>query len=110
MISLDPNKVRFFYLRDKNKFPVACVASTTFTTASGSYVAFAVSTHNPHDRYCRDCGKQLAKARLIDQECMLTEAGPGAHTRISQRIADNKCQPIRTREAAADWLRQKSVG
>jgi len=108
-MKIDPDKIRFFYLRDKHKFPVACVATSVVTTPGGQYIAFSVATHNPADTYDKQYGRLLAKSRLISQECMVVAADAGAKVRVIERIADNKHLPVRTRAAASNWLFWKKL-
>ena len=103
-MKIDPDKIRFFYLRDAKKFPVACVATSVVTTPGGQYIAFSVATHNPADDYDKQYGRLLAKSRLISQECMVVAADAGAKTRVIERIAENPYLPARTRSAASGWL------
>ncbi len=61
--------MRWFYLRDKNRNPVACVASERYTSFKGTdhereCVAFAVSAHNPKDQYNKSMAREVAIGRL----------------------------------------------
>ena len=104
MTLVDYSKIRYFYLRNRKHFPVACVASAPVTFRGQSYLAFAVSTHNPKDTYDKYYGRVQARIRLLQSQVMVVPAGVGARAKITQRIAENEHLPIRTREAAKYWL------
>ena len=102
------NDYKIFFLRDRNKFPVACVASRLVATPACFFVAFSVATHNPSDTFSRARGREVAIGRLEQDICSVVVAGPGAKARIIERISLNKYAPIRTREAASYWLWRKA--
>ena len=52
--------MRHFFLRDRSKFPVACVASEM----KDDIVRFSLSIHNPMDIYSRSRGRMIAIERL----------------------------------------------
>lgn len=49
-----------FWLRDRNRKPVTCVA----TQLEGRTLKYALATHNPHDKFNRATGRQKAVGRL----------------------------------------------
>lgn len=53
--------VRVFYIRDSNKFPVACVA---YTQVTADEVAYGLSIHNPKDSFNKVLGRSIAIGRL----------------------------------------------
>lgn len=99
--------MKVWYLRDKNKRPVACVASNLNPTEET--VEFAVSTHNPIDPFKRSIGRELAIGRLYSGVTQSVEMGPGVMTRIMDVIRSEPWQyPQRARDAAWLWLRDQA--
>ena len=54
------DEVRVTYLRDKKKFPVACVASKPVD----KNVVFSLATWNPLDKFEKKTGRDMAAERL----------------------------------------------
>jgi len=52
---------KFVYIRDKKRFPMACVAFTN----GGDKVSFGVSVFNPTDTFKRSVGRDLALGRMV---------------------------------------------
>jgi hypothetical protein len=99
-------EVTFFFLRDKKKFPVACVAYTYDEKARK--IKFGVSTHNPLDEYDKQFGKILAAGRML-----VAPTYENIHGHIKWNIiatvamgAEGKPSPFpsRTKEAATAWV------
>jgi hypothetical protein len=111
-------KHRFFYLRDKDKFPVACVASITNNT---DRVQFALSIHNPRDIFDKTRAKEIALDRLRMGKTtgeVEFDPRPGIKTRIMGVIAttefmNHRAKPMRipdrVRRAAREWLLERGV-
>lgn len=99
MTSATKPEVRFFYLRDEARMPVACVASVADTD---TIVRYAVATHNPLDHYNRELARALAFYRLHTQPCHVSGITPdtNVHETIVCAIADDTKMPTRTRAAA----------
>lgn len=97
--------MRLFYLRDTNKFPVACVISERFKDYR---VRFAVSTHNPVDRYSKLDARNVAAIRLLTGKHWETPIiTPRGATKVGvvSIIADpDNNFPLRARAAAKLWL------
>lgn len=97
--------MRWFYLKDENKFPVACVASELM----GDAVLFAISTYNPLDRFDREMARKVATGRLASKKVL--GIVPANEQRIKERIvkaiAGNDQIPARTVRAAKYWLSQR---
>lgn len=64
----ESNKVRIFFLRNENKFPVACIASTIEQVVDGAIVRYAISTHNPKDPYDKKLARSMALERLAKKK------------------------------------------
>jgi hypothetical protein len=56
--------MRVFFVRNKNKFPVACVASEVTKKGDTEIVRFSMSSYNPKDTFDRERAKEIAKHRL----------------------------------------------
>lgn len=59
--------MRVFYLRDRNQFPVACVASEKVTKGEETVVNFSLSALNPKDvkDFEKKRGRDIAEGRLV---------------------------------------------
>lgn len=98
--------MRWFYLKDENKFPVACVASEL----DEDQVKFAVSTHNPLDPFNREMARKVAIGRLTHNKLVgKVPAVPGIKERIVSQIAMDEKLPTRTVKAANYWLEQRKT-
>ncbi len=96
--------MRWFYLKDENKFPVACVASEL----DEDKVRFAVSTHNPLDPFNREMARRIAIGRLTHRKFTgEVSATPGIKEKIVSYIAQDEKLPTRTVRAANYWLNQR---
>jgi hypothetical protein len=119
--------VRHFYLRDAQKFPVACVASKVLELVGEgdarrpSRIAFAVSARNPKDTFSRDMARYVAYGRLqmgLVAEVNVEE-GQNVKRLILEKIANEPVKlkgsrdPMfmkqRVRNAAKLWLDSHSV-
>lgn len=96
--------MRIFYLRNSSKFPVACVISER----RGDKIQFAVSTHNPVDRYSRFDARGEACIKILTKDFAEVYIVPGrgeTKKSIVKFIADpSNGYPFRTQEAARLWL------
>lgn len=99
------DKVRIFYLRDKHKFPVACVASTV----QNSVLNFAISVHNPLDTYSKKIARKIAETRLAHPgylsgtiECLDQKQ---AKQTLVNAIRSQKNWPTKAVAAAKLWLK-----
>lgn len=99
MTSATKPEVRFFYLRNEERTPVACVASVA---DSDTVHRYAVSTWNPLDHYNRELARALAFYRLHTQPSHVSGLTPetNIHEVIVCAIADDSHMPTRTRSAA----------
>ncbi len=66
------SKMRFFFVRDEKRFPVACVAyqeavqSDPFDTSEKvNVIHYAFSVHNPADLYDRKRARHIAEQRFL---------------------------------------------
>lgn len=102
---------KIFYLKDEHGHKVACVASKL---VGGIQVQFAVSTHNPIDKFNRDVARQVAIGRLEKAETIgVVGVGKDVKKRVLELIAGEPFFPERTRRAAQRWLdipQSKPVG
>lgn len=70
----------FAYLRDLNKFPVACLAIQTEENVPEAKVQFAV--YNPHDVFNRKKAREIATGRLAKHPLVITLPEPGVHQSV----------------------------
>lgn len=104
--------VRYFFLRDRNKFPVACVASVRGQRDGRDWLNFAVATHNPKDEFNKTIAKNIATNRLFTEgrDCNDGFAVTCTHLRyqLVSNLYDGAARgfhyPVRTLEAAELWL------
>lgn len=99
--------MRWFYLRDEHRNPVACVASDLYTDADKiKYAIFAVSTHNPKDHYNKTMAREVAIGRLQKGLGISIPLVPAVKREIIGCIAHELYQrfPERTKKAARLWL------
>ena len=65
---MNEGKIYITYVRDKNKFPVACIASkaTSVSKEPGEMirVEYAISSYNPVDPFNKKLGRKIAEDRL----------------------------------------------
>jgi hypothetical protein len=108
--------VKFFYLRDEHRNPVACVASKLADSVPASvhdrpetYVLYAVSTWNPTDAFKKDVAKSVAAGRLEWGQHRMLRLTPRIKRQIVAEIAHGKDYPKRAREAAGVWLREHQL-
>jgi hypothetical protein len=123
-------EMRYFFLRNENKFPVACVASVYDKEMDA--IKFAVSTHNPIDNFNRKRAKQIASERITAGKFLtihnpddvknikwgicydiVAEKFPGEQI-IEGRTGRHQgfkvaYLPERTREAAKLWLKEFQI-
>lgn len=101
---------KVFFLRDKKKFPVACVVVAK--VKGWGILSYAFSTHNPADKYDRRTARDYAFRRLLSTlpvPCRGTiPMAQGAKTEIIKDIALRNDTPLRTRAAALDWLEARA--
>lgn len=93
--------MKAFYLHDKKRFPVACVA----TQLKMSGVTYNVSTYNFIDEFSKKIAQDVAIGRLHTAGGKYISAGRDVKARILQSIAEDHDMPTRTREAAKLWLK-----
>lgn len=100
--------MRVFFLRDENKFPVACFASEL----EGDTVKYAFSIHNPIDPFDRHRARRIATERLSKGKGhsgqfvgKVTKEKP--KKQILSLVANDKHIPNRVREAAVLWLERR---
>jgi hypothetical protein len=95
--------MKLFYLRDKKRQPVACVA----WDYDGKTIRFALSTYNPIDPYKKEIGRALAIGRFSFAPHTIGTAVPivGVPTILGIIVHDGHDFPARTRRAAELWLK-----
>lgn len=103
--------MRFFYLRDVNGHPVACLA-TELHKATGQIktdmVSYALSVCNPQDHFKREQARALAAGRLATANPkryipITTDDNGQVKLRILAAVANGPF-PQRARDAATRWL------
>lgn len=62
--------VKFFYIRDKKRNPIGCVAFEVSRRSNSDekHIVFAMSFHNPEDQWQRSTARQIAQERLSSPE------------------------------------------
>ena len=107
----DKDKVKVFFLRNKYRFPVACVA---LTEVEEGEVSFAVSTYNPRDPFNKSLAKHVALNRLTygGEFTGVVPAGDDIKSNVLSYIIEAVSQsqleyafPQRAREAAQLWFK-----
>ena len=109
---------KFFFLRDRNRTPVACIA--TSWRDDGSILNFGMSAWNPTDVFDRTLAKTTAETRMrsgknVWTRAFLRDVG-NVKLALMKYIADARSRPIldlntnrawwsqRARDAARLWL------
>lgn len=107
--------MRHFFLKDINKFPVACIASAIRNNLGGltdgplepdSTVVYAMSIHNPKDEFNRGLARDIAYARLSKGKYTVSGAGiirPIKYGILTEIAYEMRIHP-RVKEAAIRWL------
>lgn len=101
------NKVRFMFLRNINQQPVGCVA-IKFDRVK-CRVEYQTSVLNPHDRFNRSVGRQLALGRLYEKPLQLKIGKEATMHDISKAVLNDiklskGLLPTRAVKAANLWL------
>lgn len=101
--------MKHFYLRDKHKRPVGCVVSQRFVNNKMDYVIFAVSAHNPLDRFNRK--EAFLQAVLnFEKNGVILPTRKGIKIDIMNTIINHPVLfPQRTRDAAKLWIKDHSI-
>jgi hypothetical protein len=99
--------IRYLYLRDKNRTPVACIAMVI--PKSRMEVSYGVSTCNPADHCKCKVGRQLALGRAIENpNRVLMPWSKSTLHELLREVVDNvlndKTIPNRARKAARAWM------
>jgi len=99
--------IRYLYLRDKNRTPVACIAMVI--PKSRMEVSYGVSTCNPADHCKCKVGRQLALGRAIEDpnRVLMPWTKSTLHELLREVVDDvikDKKIPNRTRKAAQAWM------
>lgn len=61
---METREPKFTYIRNEKGFPVACLA---YTREDGLF-KYAVSVHNPKDKFDREMARKVAGGRLLKNE------------------------------------------
>lgn len=99
--------MKFFYLRDKHKRPVATVAFEDYPDSNLDVVGWAVATCNPADAFNKRMARTIVSGRLKTPRFMSLKGGRfGVKPAIIARIANNFDHefPSRASKAARLWL------
>ena len=98
--------MKHFFLRTKDKTPVACVVSQRLILPDNKdYIIFAVSAHNPEDRFSRKQALFYA-VQNFEKHGIILETRKGVKSDIIRTIAENQAlYPQRARDAAKLWLK-----
>lgn len=110
--STTPNQAhqpRYLYIRNKNKFPVACVAIKF--DPEKNLINYGISTHCPKDNFNRKLARQIAKDRLDIRNQTInvfpednTTTFRGIIKALMTGLAQDETLPTRTRKAVRMWL------
>lgn len=98
--------MKIFYLRDKNKLPVVCVASER----EGDTLRVGIAVFNPNDKFDKQIARKVATGRLKSQfhywrTPVLSEKGATKMSLIDL-IARDIFFPQRAKDAARLWLKE----
>lgn len=98
--------MKHFFLRDKYKKPVGCVVSQRFVNNHMDYVIFAVSAHNPLDRFSRK-DAFVEAVRNFEKNGVILPTRRGIKIDIMNTIIEHPVLfPQRTRDAAKLWVKE----
>jgi hypothetical protein len=104
--------MRFFYLRDKQRRPVALVATDKSALSEG-YIRFTVATWNPIDCYSKEMARTIVQGRLALGRYVELDIVPHIKREIINYIANYDFHgghfPGRTRKAAKLWLENHPI-
>lgn len=64
---METREPKFTYIRNEKGFPVACLAYTR----EGDQFKYAVSVHNPKDKFNREMARKVAGGRLLKNPSLL---------------------------------------
>lgn len=92
------NKVNFYYVRDEQRKPIACIA---YKREGDDKVVFGLSTHNPVDDFNREIARHIAQARLENERTarVLLLVGKTPVTRVLEWARGAEAVPKRTARA-----------
>jgi hypothetical protein len=100
---------RYLYLRNANKFPVACIAYSV--SLDKGTVVYGISTYNVRDEpsYDQRMARELAVGRaILNRQILFLPKGYHKLTDIiwllMSHLDQNKGLPTRTRKAVKAWL------
>lgn len=99
--------VKYFFLRDEKRFPIACVASDVVGLLKKK-VAFAYSIYNPKDTFDKGLAKEVALGRLEKKGKTYGKVPfikGEVKRRIAKAIATDDGIPSRVRAAANNFLK-----
>jgi hypothetical protein len=96
--------VRFMYLRDERRKPVACVAMRR----DGNNVLYQLSTAHPKDQFDKKLARTIAVGRLEDDPVVLNfeeelTSGHLISSHVMQDVLDNSTAR-RAIDGAKNWL------
>lgn len=104
-------KIRYFWLRDARRNPVACVGSME----ESGVVTFALAIHNPKDKFNKVAAKRIVEQRLGStkpapyRSVVATGEGINPKLEIMKDICLERhgkgVYPQRVRDAACWWIR-----
>lgn len=115
--------MRVFFLRDSNRFPIACVASEIITRDKDrKYVMFALSVCNPKDKqvFDRKRARSIAEGRMalllkstsrskVERLSGFVPAQGNIKRAIMQTLELDHSLPQQVRNAAEFWLANRPV-
>lgn len=124
---------RIKYLRDKNKFPVACLAiylptlnkkkaskkvtskkkvaskKVTSKKSKKTRLSYQFSVLNPNDLFNKEMGRQLALGRLVEKPHYVSVLGSVNKHKITEAVLNDLLTqsgvPGRALKAARQWLK-----
>ena len=103
------DRTRFIYVRDARRNPVGLVAYRTMNGEIGCRIEYAVSCHNPADRFDRAIARQVAEGRLTRAPMSAEGAFHAQALRtVFEQLAAYPSVPTRVRAELARHLRETS--
>lgn len=94
------DNIKIYWMRDEIGNPVSCLA----TKQMDNVIVYAISTHNPLDKFQKKVGRGIAITRLAGTQAHAIIDGSDVKKRIMEAIVADTNAPQRARDSAKEWL------